>query len=73
MGRESGSGLERSFFHRRFNNVLGQLAAFTALRGYAQFPADVFKGTCTCIDEFLDLAIGYRFAKTDIHDIATLS
>jgi hypothetical protein len=64
---ELNSGLERGFFNRCFYDVLCKLATFTTLASHAQFFADILICTRTTIHKFLDLTVGYSFAKTNIH------
>jgi len=59
--------LEMGFFNRCFYDVLCELTAFTTLASYAQFLADIFKSARATIHKFLDLAVCYSFAKTNIH------
>jgi len=63
----AGSFDKRRFLDGGFHDVLGQLAAFSTLRGNTQLFANFLERAGSAIDEFLDLTVGYSFAETDIH------
>ncbi len=66
-GKRSNGWGEGGFFGRGFDDGSGHLAAFAALRGNAQFAADIGKRAGTAGQGFPDLAVGYGFAEADVH------
>tara|TARA_R110000772_G_scaffold41573_2_gene96780 strand:+ start:2138 stop:2407 length:270 start_codon:yes stop_codon:yes gene_type:complete len=59
--------VEGGFLDGGLNNRLGLLHAFTALGRDTKGPTYISKSAGTTTDGFLDLAIGYSFAKTNVH------
>ncbi len=65
----SHSRFKGRLFDAGFHDALRKLAASPTLTGYAQLSTYFFKGACTSIHKFLDLAVCYSFAKTYVHGV----